>query len=99
MRGVQPERLKAEGFSQSAHSREWSVSATPGTPTTKEKRLEDANVVAKEADFRVFQTHNSGRYDTEGGAKRNPLLRATRSARAFDLSGRAVGGFTTDFYG
>ena len=26
----------------------------------KEKRLKDANVAAKEADFRVFQTHNGG---------------------------------------
>ena len=88
--GIQPERLNAEGDSPSALSRGLSVSATPGTPTTKEKRLEDANVVAKEADFRVFQTHNSGRYDTEGFALLHPRLRATRSARAFDLSGRAA---------
>ena len=36
---------------------------------------------------------------TEGYASLHPRLRATRSARAFDLSGRAVGGFTTDFHG
>ena len=56
----------------------------------KEKRLEDAKVVAEEADFRVFQTHNGGWHDTEGYATLHPRLRATRSARAFDLSGRAA---------
>ena len=56
----------------------------------KEKRLEDAKVVAEEADFRVFQTHNGGWHDTEGYASLHPRLRATRSARAFDLSGRAA---------
>ena len=30
--GIQPERLNAEGFSPSALSRGWSVSATPGVP-------------------------------------------------------------------
>ena len=30
--GIQPERLTAEGFSPSALSRGWSVSATPGVP-------------------------------------------------------------------
>ena len=54
--GIQPERLNAEGFSPSACSRGWSVSATPGIPTTpKEKRLEDANVVAKVAAIRVLR--------------------------------------------
>ena len=56
----------------------------------KEKRLEDAKVVAEEADFRVFQTHNDGCNDTEGFASLHPRLRATRFARAFDLSGRAT---------
>ena len=55
MRGVQPERLNAEGFSPSALSRGWSVSATPGTPTTKEKRLKAAKAAAKEADIRVLR--------------------------------------------
>ena len=32
------------------------------------------------------------RLNAEGGAKRNPRLRATRFARAFDLSGRAAAG-------
>ena len=50
----------------------------------------DANVVAEEADFRVFQTHNGGWHDTGGFASLHPRLRATRSARAFDLSGRAA---------
>ena len=97
--GIQPERLNAEGDSPSARSRGLSVSATPGTVCLQGKRLKDAKVAAKEADFRVFQTHNSGRYDTEGCASLHPRLRATRSARAFDLSGRAAGGFTTDFHG
>ena len=50
----------------------------------------DANFAAKEADFRVFQTHHGRCYDTEGFASLHPRLRATRSARAFDLSGRAA---------
>ena len=44
----------------------------------------------KASDFRVFQTHNGGRHDTEGYASLHPRLRATRCARAFDLSGRAA---------
>ena len=55
------------------------------------KRLEDAKSVAMEADFRVLQTHYGGRHDTEGYASLHPRLRATRFARAFDLSGRAGG--------
>ena len=88
--GIQPERLNAEGFSPSALSRGLSVSATPGAVSPLEKRLKDANVAAKEADFRVFQTHHGRCYDTEGFASLHPRLRATRSARAFDLSGRAA---------
>ena len=65
----------------------------------KEKRLKDAKAAAEEADFRVFQTHHGGSHDTGGFASLHPRLRATRSARAFDLSGRAAGGFTTDFHG
>ena len=53
--GIQPERLNAEGDSPSAFSRGWSVSVTPGMPILKEKRLEDANVVAKVADIRVLR--------------------------------------------
>ena len=56
----------------------------------KEKRLTDAKAAAEEADFRVFQTHHGGSHDTEGFASLHPRLRATRSARAFDLSGRAA---------
>ena len=56
----------------------------------KEKRLTDAKAAAEEADFRVFQTHHGGWHDTEGYASLHPRLRATRSARAFDLSGRAA---------
>ena len=52
--GIQPERLNAEGFSPSALSRGWSVSVTPGMIVLKEKRLEDANVVAKVAAIRVL---------------------------------------------
>ena len=39
-----------------------------------------------------------GWHDTEGFALLHPRLRATRSARAFDLSGRVAGGFNTDFH-
>ena len=53
-------------------------------------RLKDARTVDKEADFSVLQTHLGGRYDTEGYASLHPRLRATRYARAFDLSGRAT---------
>ena len=56
----------------------------------KEKRLKDAKAAAKEADIRVFQTHNGGGHDTGGFASLHPRLRATRFARAFDLSGRAA---------
>ena len=56
----------------------------------KEKRLKDAKAAAEEADFRVFQTHHGGSHDTEGYATLHPRLRATRFARAFDLSGRAA---------
>ena len=55
-----------------------------------EKRLKDAKVVAEEADFRVFQTHQVWWHDTGGFASLHPRLRATRYARAFDLSGRAA---------
>ena len=57
---------------------------------SKEKRLTDAKAAAEEADFRVFQTHHGGWHDTEGFASLHPRLRATRSARAFDPSGRAA---------
>ena len=88
--GIQPERLNAEGDSLSAFSRGWSISVTPGMPVLKEKRLEDANVVAKVAAIRVLQAHHMGWHDTEGYASLHPRLRATRFARAFDLSGRAA---------
>ena len=52
---IQPERLNAESDSPSAFSRGWSISVTPGMPVLKEKRLEDANVVAKVADIRVLR--------------------------------------------
>ena len=88
--GIQPERLNAEGFSPSALSRGLSVSATPGIPTTpKEKRLNDAKTAAKASDIRVLRIM-VGWHDTEGYASLHPRLRATRSARAFDLSGRAA---------
>ena len=38
--GNQPERLNAEGFSPSARSRGWSVSATLGMPTIPGKASE-----------------------------------------------------------
>ena len=63
----------------------------------KEKRLKDEKAAAMEADFRVLRIM-VGVHDTEGFASLHPRLRATRFARAFDLSGRAAGGFTTDFH-
>ena len=57
---------------------------------TQEKRLKDAKAAAKEGDIRVFQTHYGWWHDTEGFASLHPRLKATRSARAFDLSGRAA---------
>ena len=57
---------------------------------TQEKRLKDAKTAAKEGDIRVFQTHYGWWHDTGGYASLHPRLRATRSARAFDLSGRAA---------
>ena len=78
---------------------------------TQEKRLKDAKTAAKEGDIRVFQTHYGWCHDTGGYASLHPRLRATRFARAFDLSGRAGGvvlpriftdvvwfGFTTDLH-
>ena len=63
----------------------------------KEKRLKDAKAAAEEADFRVLRI-TVGDYDTEGFASLHPRLRATRFARAFDLSGRAAALFNTDFH-
>ena len=40
--------------------------------------------------FASFRRIMVGRHDTEGFASLHPRLRATRSARAFDLSGRAA---------
>ncbi|MDD6025270.1 MAG: hypothetical protein PUD26_01545, partial [bacterium] len=57
---------------------------------TKKKRLKDAKAAAKASDFRVFQTQLGWWYDTEGYASLHPRLKATRFARAFDLSGRAA---------
>ena len=95
--GIQPERLNAEGDSPSALSLGWSDSATPGTIAPKEKRLEDAKIAVEEADIRVLRIM-VGRHDTEGYASLHPRLRATRFARAFDLSGRVAAFFYTDFH-
>ena len=57
--GIQPERLNAEGFSPSGRSRGWSVSVTPGMPTSPRK-AKDANVVAVEAGFHIIRTLNDG---------------------------------------
>ena len=57
---------------------------------TQEKRLKDAKAAAKESDIRVLQTHYGWCHDTGGYASLHPRLRATRFARAFDLSGRAA---------
>ena len=68
------------------------------------------NVAAGDSDIRVLRIM-VGWHDTEGFASLHPRLRATRFARAFDLSGRAGGvvlpriftdvvwfGFTTDLH-
>ena len=57
---------------------------------TQEKRLKDGKIVDKEGYIRVFQTHYGWWHDTGGFASLHPRLRATRFARAFDLSGRAA---------
>ena len=57
---------------------------------TKKKRLKDAKAAAKASDIRVFQTHYGWWHDTGDYASLHPRLRATRFARAFDLSGRAA---------
>ena len=87
--GIQPERLNAEGFSPRALSRGWSVSVTLGMQGNKEKaseRRENSRLGSRYS----RSSHLGGRYDTEGYASLHPRLRATRSARAFDLSGRAA---------
>ena len=48
------------------------------------------NVAAGDSDIRVLRIM-VGWHDTEGFASLHPRLRATRFARAFDLSGRAAG--------
>ena len=55
----------------------------------RNRNRQNAKAVVKEADIRVLRI-NVGRHDTEGYASMHPRLRATRFARAFDLSGRAV---------
>ena len=77
--GIQPERLNAEGDSLSALSRGWSISVTPGMPVLKEKRMEDANVVAKVAAIRVLQAHHMGWHDTEGFASPSATSHSLRS--------------------
>ena len=64
----------------------------------KEKRLNGAKAFVVASDI-CFLTHHGGCYDTEGFASLHPRLRATRFARAFDLAGRAVVLFYTNFYG
>ena len=88
--GIQPERLNAEGEARVLVAEGGASAQPPEYRHHQEKRLEDAKVDAEKADFRVFQTHNGGCHDTEGYASLHPRLRATRSARAFDLSGHAA---------
>ena len=82
-------KVECRGRSPSACSRGCSEANPPEYHHPHEKRLNDANVVAEEADIRVLRIMVEW-HDTEGEAKRNPRLRATRAARAFDLSGRAA---------
>ena len=87
--GIQPERLNAEGFSPSAFSRGLSVSATPGIPAPLKKASGGREISCHGSRF-SRSSHYGGRHDTEGYASLPPRLRATRFARAFDLSGRAA---------
>ena len=82
-------KVECRGRSPSACSRGCSEANPPEYHHPHEKRLNDANVVAEEADIRVLRIM-VGWHDTEGFASLHPRLRATRSARAFDLSGRAA---------
>ena len=89
LRGIQPERLNAEGDSLSARSRGLSVSATPRNHLTQEMasgRRENS----RQSKWYSRSSHHGGRDYTEGYATLHPRLRATRCARAFDLSGRAA---------
>ena len=88
--GIQPERLNAEGFSPSALSRGWSVSVTPGIPSSPRKASERRESSCRGSRY-SRSSHHVGRHITEGYASLYPRLRATRFARAFDLSGRAAG--------
>ena len=87
--GIQPERLNAEGDSLRALSRGWSVSVTPGIPSSPRKASERRESSSRGSRY-SRSSHNGGRHDTEGYASLHPRLRATRSARAFDLSGCAA---------
>ena len=95
--GIQPERLNAEGDSPSALSRGLSVSATPGIPTTPKRKASGGRESSRRGSRYSRSSRIMGRYDTEGYASLHPRLRATRSARAFDLSGRAAGLFYHGF--
>ena len=53
------------------------------------RKEKDANVCRQGSRF-SRSSHNDGCNDTEGYASLHPRLRATRFARAFDLSGRAA---------
>ena len=95
--GIQPERLNAEGDSLRALSRGWSVSVTPGIPSSPRKASERRESSSRGSRY-SRSSHNGGRHDTEGFASLHPRLRATRFARAFDLSGRAYGNFLTQIF-
>ena len=90
MRGIQPERLNAEGDSPSALSRGLSVSATPGKPSSPPRKASERRESSRRGSRYSRSSHYSERNDTEGYASLHPRLRATRSALAFDLSGRAA---------
>ena len=89
MRGIQPERLNAEGDSPSALSRGLSVRATPGKPSSPRK-ASGGRECCRRGKWYSRSSHHGGRDYTEGYASLHPRLRATRCARAFDLSGRAA---------
>ena len=67
MRGIQPERLNAEGDSPSALSRGLSVSAPPGIPATKKKSVwRTRKQMPRKVIFAFFKRIMVGWHDTEG---------------------------------
>ena len=73
-----------------------SVSATPGDADILKKRR-TRMLSPRKPIFAFSKRMKCGWHDTEGYASLPPRLRATRCARAFDLSGRAAAGILHGF--